>query len=81
MEQKKKAPAGFLGFLGAHGQGKAIRNASIANGVFKVVGYIALVYLFNTSGAIATTILCDVIYLMVMLYYYYKFTNKPTQNE
>ena len=67
-------------FLGAHGQGKAIRNASIANGVFKVAGYIALVYLFNTPGAIATTILCDVIYLLVMLYYYYKFTNNPAQN-
>lgn len=68
-------------FLGAHGQGKAIRNASIANGVFKVVGYIALVYLFNTPGAIATTILCDVIYLLVMVFYYRRFTNNPTQYE
>lgn len=68
-------------FLGAHGQGKAIRNASIANGVFKVVGYTVLVYLFNTPGAIATTIVCDIIYLLVMMYYYSRFTKSTSMHE
>lgn len=64
-------------FLGSHGQGKSIRNASIANGVIKIFGYIVLVYYFNTVGAIFTTILCDFIYCIVIVYYYRMFVCNP----
>ena len=57
-------------YLGSHGRGKEIRNASIANGVFKVFGYTVLVFFFNTLGALATTILCDFVYCIVIVYYY-----------
>lgn len=60
-------------FLGSHGQGKAIRNASIANGIFKVIGFTLLVALFNTNGAICTIIICDFIYLGSLVYYYRRF--------
>lgn len=60
-------------YLGSQGQGKSIRNASIANGIFKIVGFTVLVYFFDIFGALITVILCDVIYLMVLLYYYFKF--------
>lgn len=65
-------------YLGSHGQGKAIRNASIANGVFKIIGFTLLVALFNTKGAIATVIICDMIYFGSLIWYYKKFVG---QNE
>lgn len=61
-------------YLGSHGRGKDIRNGSIVNGVLKVLGYTILVYYFNTFGAIFTTIICDIIYLLMMYMYYKKFT-------
>ena len=64
-------------YLGSHGKGKCIRNASVANGVFKVIGYTILVYYFNTMGALLTTVICDGIYLFVLLYYYKIFVSNP----
>lgn len=64
----------FNRYLCSHGQGISVRNASIANGVFKMLGYVFLVALFNTNGAIATTIICDVIYCSCLVLYYIKFT-------
>lgn len=61
-------------YLGSHGKGKEIRNASIANGIFKIIGFTILVYLFGIYGALTTVVICDVIYLAVLLYYYYQFT-------
>lgn len=60
-------------YLGSHGQGKAIRNSSIANGVFKIFGYTTFVYLFNTEGALLTNVLCSIIYCTTLIYYYQKF--------
>lgn len=67
-------------YLGSHGRGKEIRNASIANGVFKIFGYTLLVYLWNTSGALFTTILCDFIYSASIVYYYIRFVNDKQQH-
>lgn len=66
----------FNRYLGSHGQGRSIRNASIANGVFKMFGFTILVALFNTNGAIMTVIICDIIYFCSLIYYYRKFTSK-----
>lgn len=62
-------------YLGSHGKGKEIRNSSIANGVVKIIGFSLIVYLFNTPGAIATVIICDIIYCAALVYYYWKFIN------
>ena len=64
----------FNRYLCSQGQGLSVRNASIANGVFKIVGFTLLVALFNTNGAIATTIICDIIYCLCLIYYYLTFT-------
>ena len=64
----------FNRYLCSHGQGVSVRNASIANGIFKILGYTVLVALFNTQGAIATTIICDVVYFVCLIYYYIRFT-------
>lgn len=66
----------FNRYLCSHGQGVSVRNASIANGVFKIFGYTVLVALFNTNGAIATTIICDVIYFSCLMYYYVRFVKE-----
>ena len=68
----------FNRYLCSHGQGGAVRNASIANGVFKLLGYTFLVWLFNTNGAIATTIICDIIYFGCLIIYYTRFIKQPT---
>lgn len=68
-------------YLGSHGQGKSIRNSSIANGVFKIFGYVVLVYLWNTEGAILTNVICSCIYCAVLLYYYRKFTQRNESDE
>lgn len=62
-------------YLGSHGQGVSIRNASIANGIFKILGYSVLVFYFNTMGAVITTIACDIIYTAVLIMYYKRFVN------
>lgn len=66
-------------YLGSHGQGKSIRNSSIANGIFKVFGYTLLVYYLNTYGALLTNVVCSFIYCFVLLYYYRKFTNQSNR--
>ncbi len=66
----------FNRYLCSHGQGVSVRNASIANGVFKIFGYTVLVAMFNTNGAIATTIICDVIYFSCLMYYYVRFVKE-----
>lgn len=62
-------------YLGSHGQGKSIRNSSIANGIFKIFGYTVLVYLWNTEGALLTNVLCSFIYTIMLFYYYRIFIN------
>ena len=68
-------------FLASHGQGKQIRNASIANGVVKIFGYTVLVAIMNTNGAIVTTIICDAIYLACMLYYYWAYIKQNNHEK
>ena len=60
-------------FLGSHGKGKEIRNASIANGIVKIFGYVVFVYMWNVKGALVTTVACSAIYFVVIYYYYRKF--------
>lgn len=60
-------------YLGSHGQGKSIRNSSIANGIVKLLGFTVLVYYYGTKGALITNVLCSSIYCIVLLYYYKQF--------
>lgn len=63
-------------FLGAHGLGKEIRNASFATGICMVSGSLFAVYLYNIWGAICTNIISAITYLIVLIYYYKKFQNE-----
>lgn len=62
-------------YLGSHGKGKCIRNASIFNGLFKIFGFIVLVKLLNVNGAILTALICNFIYFTTLVYYYVRFVN------
>lgn len=61
-------------FLGAHGQGKQIRNSSYICGLVILLGSFLLVYFWGIAGAILTKILGSCSYLFMMIFYYRKFS-------
>ena len=63
-------------FLGAHGQGKQLRNGAFACGAVVLTGSFVLVYFLQVDGAIITKILGSLVYLFMMCYYYVKFTRQ-----
>ena len=69
----------FNRFLGAHGQGKQIRNGAIACGIVLVVGSFILVYYYDITGAIITKIASSAVYLGTMVYFYTLFVVKNDQ--
>lgn len=60
-------------FLGAHGQGKQIRNSSYVCGFVILLGSFVLVYFVGITGAIITKILGSCSYLFMMIFYYREF--------
>ncbi len=60
-------------FLGSHGQGKTIRNASFFCGIFKIFGFIIFVYLWDITGALLTCVVSSTIYFLSIAFYYSKF--------
>lgn len=66
----------FNRFLGAHGQGKQIRNGAIVCGIIITIGSVLLVCYWQIIGAIITKIIGSATYMTMMIYYYVKFTHK-----
>jgi O-antigen/teichoic acid export membrane protein len=66
----------FNRFLGAHGQGKTLRNSAFICGAILVIGNFLFVYLWDIKGAIVTQILSSVGYCSTLIYYYYQFLRK-----
>ena len=62
-------------FLGSHGEGHSIRNSSYACGVFKVLGFVILVWLWDIEGALVTNVVSSCVYCAALLYYYRKHVN------
>lgn len=63
----------FNRYLGSHGEGKSIRNASFVCGFFKLIGFSLFVYLFNITGALLTCVVSSIAYFICMVYYYNRF--------
>ena len=59
-------------FMGAHGFGKEMRNAAFIIGISNLLGFTFLVFLFGVMGAALTKLLASLIYLLSMVYYYFK---------
>ena len=64
----------FNRFLGAHGQGKQIRNGAIACGIVTIIGNILFVYLWQINGAILTRISSAIVYFLYMCITYKLYT-------
>jgi O-antigen/teichoic acid export membrane protein len=59
-------------FMGSHGFGKEMRNAAFLIGISNIMGFTCLVFLFGVMGAALTKLLASLIYLLSMVYYYFK---------
>ncbi|MDD5466111.1 MAG: oligosaccharide flippase family protein [Candidatus Omnitrophica bacterium] len=63
----------FNRYLGANGQGKALRNSAIIVGIAILILSLIFIPLYGEYGAAYSKIASGFIYLITMLIYYYKF--------
>jgi O-antigen/teichoic acid export membrane protein len=70
----------FNRFLGAHGQGRPIRDGALACGMVTIIGNFLFVYLWGIKGAIVTRIMSSSIYFLFM-YLSYRLFTKGSKNE
>ena len=63
------------GFLTSHAQGSIIMKSCSAAGAIKLVGYLVLVYFFNTAGALVTLIVSEMIYCGLLALGYRRYVN------
>lgn len=63
-------------FLGAHGQGKSLRNSAMVVGTINILGYIFLVKQFGITGAALTRLSADAVYLCMMIFHYQKYKSE-----
>lgn len=68
----------FNRFLGAHGQGKSLRNGAFISGAIALIGYTLGVYYLDIWGAIVTKVLASLIYFVSMAVYYICFIKTKT---
>lgn len=61
----------FNRFLGAHSQGKQLRNGAWAAGLVLVIGFTVGIYYWGIWAAIITKILGSLTYFLMMLYFYW----------
>lgn len=64
----------FNRFLGAHGQGKPLRNGAFISGFIALLGFTIGVYYFGIWGAIFTKIAASLAYFVSMSVFYLLFT-------
>lgn len=63
-------------FLGANGEGVALRNSAFIVGFFSILISFTLIPLFGVYGAITAGFAAGFIYLIAIYSYYFKFTSK-----
>jgi O-antigen/teichoic acid export membrane protein len=66
----------FNRYVSAQGLGAQLRNSSIVIGIFNLIGYSLIVYLFGVNGAAATRLFAGIVYSGLMWYYYSKFIKR-----
>ena len=70
----------FNRFLGANGQGKALRNGALIVGISLLLMNLLLIPKYGAFGAAYTKVIAGVIYLINMLFYYFKFIKGKKHN-
>ncbi|MGE5406605.1 MAG: oligosaccharide flippase family protein [Methanosarcina sp.] len=68
-------------FLGAHGQGKALRNSAVIVGIVIVICSFTLIPFFGQNGAAITRILSGITYLSTMYWYYRRLVRELKEPE
>ena len=71
----------FNRFLGAHGQGKPLRNGAFISGVIALIGYTIGVCYYDIWGALFTRIITSLSYFTSMIVFYFFFINKTKENN
>lgn len=66
----------FNRFLGAHGQGKSLRNGAFISGAIALVGYTIGVYYWGIWGAIFTKVSASLAYFVSMAVFYLCFVKR-----
>ena len=66
----------YNNFLGAHGQGKYLRNIALVFAVFSIVFNFILVKYFGAMGAAVATLISNATYFILCLYCYLVYINK-----
>jgi len=65
----------FNRFLGANGQGKALRNSSFFVGAGLLISSVLLIPEWGEYGAAYAKLIAGAVYLMIIIYHYFKFKN------
>lgn len=63
----------FNRFLGANGQGRALRNASFVVGGSTMLFNLLLIPVWGEKGAAYARLITGFVYIFIILYYYYKY--------
>lgn len=68
-------------FLGAHGQGKALRNSAIIVGIIVMICNFTLIPYFGETGAAYTRVISGIIYILSMLWFYRRLVSALLRNS
>ena len=71
----------FNRYLASHGQGRPVRNASMASGIVKLVGFTLMVWLWNTTGALIALTLSEFLYFIMLWGSYLHFVNESPADQ
>lgn len=66
----------FNRFLGAHGQGSALRNSAFLVGIVTMALNLVLIPRYGTEGAAYTRLVSGIVYLLIILTYYVRYITK-----
>lgn len=71
----------FTRFLGAHGDGKALRNSSFIVGSVILIGNVSLIPILHETGAAITYLLAGITYFITIISFYKKLVKSNIENK
>lgn len=71
----------FNRFLGANGQGIALRNGAILTGIILLILNLSLIPKFGEYGAAYTNVISAVVYFFCMFFYYIRVVNEKSRKS
>jgi O-antigen/teichoic acid export membrane protein len=71
----------FTRFLGAHGDGKALRNSSFIVGSVILIGNVSLIPILHETGAAITYLMAGITYFITIISFYKKLVKSNIENN